>query len=346
MADRQNLIAQAKEAIQNGDKRHARVLLQEAVRRDPNDDRGWLLLAGVTDSPEKSLDYIQHAEMLNPHNPAITKARLWAEKRLAQAEKTSEAPTKSPQKSWQKPILWTALALLVAFGVVTAVILAATLQNPTISQIPRQIANTQPTAIINMTATPTIQAAAQFPVTAEPHIQAKQIAAADLEDAPRPEWTITPTPTNTPTPTPTWVPTFQSPQYGAPASRPFGVKSDEKWIDVNLTTQTLNAYEGNDVVFTTLVSSGTNDHPTVTGMFRVWLRFESQTMDGALLGYDYYLENVPYVMYFFDDYALHGAFWHNNFGYQMSHGCVNLSPTDAGWLYNWSTYGTVVNVHN
>ena len=112
MADRQNLIPQAKEAIQNGDKRHARVLLQEAVRRDPNDDRGWLLLAGVTDSPEQSLDYIQRAEMLNPHNPAITKARLWAEKRLAQAEKTPEAPPKSPEKSWRKPILWTALALL------------------------------------------------------------------------------------------------------------------------------------------------------------------------------------------------------------------------------------------
>jgi lipoprotein-anchoring transpeptidase ErfK/SrfK len=78
----------------------------------------------------------------------------------------------------------------------------------------------------------------------------------------------------------------------------------------------------------------------------VWLRFESQTMDGALLGYDYYLENVPYVMYFFEDYALHGAYWHNNFGYQMSHGCVNLAPSDAGWLYSWSEYGTVVNVHH
>ena len=69
-------------------------------------------------------------------------------------------------------------------------------------------------------------------------------------------------------------------------------------------------------------------------------------MDGSRLGYDYYLENVPYVMYFFEDYALHGAYWHNNFGYQMSHGCVNIAPSDAGWIYNWSAYGTVVNVHH
>lgn len=284
--------------------------------------------------------------MLNPHNPAIAKAQLWAENRLAQIEKAQTPTPIPPQKSWRKPILWTALALLMVFGVITAVILATTLRNPTVSQIPREIANTQPTAIINMTTTPTVQAVAQLAVSAEPRIQSKQIAAGDAEATPRPEWTITPTPTNTPTPTPTWVSTFQAPQYGAPASRPFGVKSDEKWIDVNLSTQTLNAYEGNNLMYTTLVSSGTDDHPTVTGMFRVWLRFESQTMDGALLGYDYYLENVPYVMYFFEDYALHGAFWHNNFGYQMSHGCVNLSPSDAGWLYSWSEYGTVVNVHH
>jgi lipoprotein-anchoring transpeptidase ErfK/SrfK len=127
--------------------------------------------------------------------------------------------------------------------------------------------------------------------------------------------------------------------------RPFGVTANEKWIDVDLSSQTLNAYEGNNLVYTTLISSGMTEFPTVTGMFRIWLRFEKQTMDGARLGYDYYLENVPYVMYFYEDYALHGAYWHNNFGVPMSHGCVNIAPTDAGWLYAWSDYGTVVNVH-
>jgi lipoprotein-anchoring transpeptidase ErfK/SrfK len=75
------------------------------------------------------------------------------------------------------------------------------------------------------------------------------------------------------------------------------------------------------------------------------LRYESQTMDGRLLGYDYYLENVPYVMYFYQDYALHGTYWHNNFGTPMSHGCVNLPTADAGWLFNWTSIGTLVNVH-
>jgi lipoprotein-anchoring transpeptidase ErfK/SrfK len=69
-------------------------------------------------------------------------------------------------------------------------------------------------------------------------------------------------------------------------------------------------------------------------------------MNGYLLGYDYYLEGVPYVMYFYRDYAIHGTYWHNNFGTPMSHGCVNVNTPDAGWLFNWAPVGTVVNVHH
>jgi len=347
MANRQTLIQQARYAIKNGNKPQAQVLLQQAIQQDPNDYQAWLLLAGVTDSPEQSLQYIERAEMLNPHDPSVAKARQWAENQLGESEVPH--PETIPiirQRNWWKPALWAALALIILFGVGTAVILATNLQNTAATQSPRQIVNNDPTPILNMTATPTTQAVAQLAISAEPHSRAKQIAVNDLEDPPRAEWTITPTPTNTPSPTPTLVPTYLSPQVGKPANRPFGVKSDEPWIDVDLTAQTLNAYEGNELVYTTKISSGTNDNPTVTGMFRVWLRLESQTMDGARLGYDYYLENVPYVMYFFEDYALHGAYWHNNFGYQMSHGCVNLAPSDAGWLFNWSAYGTVVNVHH
>jgi lipoprotein-anchoring transpeptidase ErfK/SrfK len=164
---------------------------------------------------------------------------------------------------------------------------------------------------------------------------------------PRPTWTMTPSPTYTPTPTATPVPTFVS--DGNTSSglvvRPDGVGPDERWIDVNLTTQTLVAYEGDTPVFDSRVSSGTWQYPTVTGQFRVWLRYTEQTMDGRRLGYDYYLPNVPYVMYFYEDYALHGTYWHNNFGTPMSHGCVNLPTTAAEWIFNWSTMGTLVNVH-
>ncbi|MDX1412775.1 MAG: L,D-transpeptidase family protein [Candidatus Promineifilaceae bacterium] len=131
----------------------------------------------------------------------------------------------------------------------------------------------------------------------------------------------------------------------SPGIRPSGVGPNERWIDVNLNTQTLVAYEGDVPVFNSLISSGLWNTPTVTGQFRTWMKYESQDMNGYLLGYDYYLEDVPYVMYFFKDFAIHGAYWHNNFGTPMSHGCVNMHPADAGWLFNWAPVGTTVNIH-
>jgi lipoprotein-anchoring transpeptidase ErfK/SrfK len=118
-----------------------------------------------------------------------------------------------------------------------------------------------------------------------------------------------------------------------------------RWIDVNLTTQTLTAYEGETAVLNSLISSGMWQFPTITGQFHTWMKYESQDMSGYHLGYNYDLADVPHVMYFFEDYAIHGAYWHNNFGTPMSHGCVNVNLTDAEWLYNWAPLGTLVNVH-
>jgi len=142
------------------------------------------------------------------------------------------------------------------------------------------------------------------------------------------------------------VATFVSNDPAALAMRPAGLSPGEKWIDVNLSTQTLVAFEGAAPVFDSLVSTGLANHPTVTGQFRIWLRFASQDMNGYRLGYDYYLKGVPYVQYFYQDYALHGTFWHNNFGRPMSHGCVNLPTPAAEWLFNWAANGTVVNIHH
>lgn len=180
--------------------------------------------------------------------------------------------------------------------------------------------------------------------TATPNpIQPKDIIQGDSD--PRARWTATPPPTQTPTPSPTWVPTFVSPITQESLLKPIGLLPNERWIDVDLSEQALVAFEGDTPVFETLVSTGMTQYPTVTGQFRIWLRFDSQTMDGSRLGYDYYLENVQFVQYFFEDYALHGTYWHNNFGNPMSHGCVNLSNADAEFLYNFADYGTVVNVH-
>ncbi|MFN2103484.1 MAG: L,D-transpeptidase family protein [Candidatus Promineifilaceae bacterium] len=122
--------------------------------------------------------------------------------------------------------------------------------------------------------------------------------------------------------------------------------SNERWIDVNLTTQLLTAYEGETPVLYSAISSGLWQFPTVTGEFHTWIKYESQDMTGYHLGYNYDLKDVPYVMYFFEDYAIHGAYWHNNFGTPMSHGCVNMNVPDAEWLYNWAPLGTLVSVHN
>jgi lipoprotein-anchoring transpeptidase ErfK/SrfK len=83
----------------------------------------------------------------------------------------------------------------------------------------------------------------------------------------------------------------------------------------------------------------------VTGQFRIYLAYESQNMSGAPYGYDYYLPNVPHVMYFYEGYALHGAYWHTNFGTQQSHGCVNLALDDAAWVWEFASIGTLINVH-
>ena len=131
------------------------------------------------------------------------------------------------------------------------------------------------------------------------------------------------------------------PPTNAPVVASGNGKGGVRWIDVNLSTQSVYAYEGDTVVNSFVVSTGTWMTPTVTGKYKIWIKFKSTSMSGP----GYYLPNVPYAMYFYKGYGLHGTYWHNNFGTPMSHGCVNLRTSDAEWLYNWASVGTVVNVH-
>jgi LysM repeat protein len=114
-----------------------------------------------------------------------------------------------------------------------------------------------------------------------------------------------------------------------------------RWIDVNLSKQRLTAYQGNTPVFSALVSTGLPRTPTVVGRFKIYTKLTSTRMRGP--GYD--LPNVPYTMYFYKGYGLHGTYWHHNFGHPMSHGCVNLRTSDAAWLFNWASVGTPVVTH-
>lgn len=119
--------------------------------------------------------------------------------------------------------------------------------------------------------------------------------------------------------------------------RPEGVGPNDYWTEVDLFEQTFAAYEGDRMVYAGMVSSGLNRWPTFEGLFQVWERHLMTDMVGAEGRVDYYLvEDVPHTMYFDFDIALHGAYWHDRFGYKHSHGCVNMPPRDAEWVYNWS----------
>jgi len=122
-----------------------------------------------------------------------------------------------------------------------------------------------------------------------------------------------------------------------------------KWIQVNLYEQTLAAYEGERMVYATLVSSGLDKWATEPGLFHIWARLKVDNMRGAYEpdGSDYYsLEAVPWVMYFDGQRALHGEYWHDRLGFKRSHGCVNLAPLDARWLFDWAEKGTPVWVYD
>lgn len=121
-----------------------------------------------------------------------------------------------------------------------------------------------------------------------------------------------------------------------PESAVLGVSSEEKWIDVDLDTQTLRAMEGDKEVMKFLISSG-KWAPTPTGEYRIWIKLRYTKMSGGDKDKHtyYYLPNVPFVMYFYQGFGLHGAYWHNNFGQPMSHGCVNMAIPDAEKIFYW-----------
>jgi hypothetical protein len=121
-----------------------------------------------------------------------------------------------------------------------------------------------------------------------------------------------------------------------PSSRPEEIEPGEKWIEVNLRSQTVVAHEGDTPVFATLTSTGRAGFATSKGLFRVWSMLREAPMQWLDARPPYSLANVPYIMYFNKDQGLHGAYWHDLLGSVRSAGCVNLSPHDAHWLFHWA----------
>ncbi|MGI5840855.1 MAG: L,D-transpeptidase [Patescibacteria group bacterium] len=129
-------------------------------------------------------------------------------------------------------------------------------------------------------------------------------------------------------------------------------ETTQKRIEVDLTTQMLSAYENNKLVYNFLISTGKWDR-TPTGTFKIWAKILSQKMSGGSkeLGTYYYLPNVPYILFFYNDkvpkhvgYSIHGTYWHNNFGVPMSHGCVNMKTPEAEMIFNWADYDTPITI--
>lgn len=120
-----------------------------------------------------------------------------------------------------------------------------------------------------------------------------------------------------------------------PLARPEEVGVSEMWLDVDLSQQMLALLIGETPIFVTLISSGVDKHETPTGMFRIYDKAATGTMS-SLVDADepYHVEEVPWIIHFRPRYALHAAFWHSGFGRPASHGCVNLAPTDAKFIFD------------
>ena len=131
-------------------------------------------------------------------------------------------------------------------------------------------------------------------------------------------------------------------------TRPEGVES-ERWISIDLYEQTMTVYEQGQLVFATLISTGLDGWWTQPGVFQVYKKLEADPMAGSFTadGSDYYyLEDVPWILYYDESRAIHGSYWHNGYGYPRSHGCVNMSPFDAHWIFDWAEEGTWVYVYD
>ncbi|MBI5465008.1 L,D-transpeptidase [Candidatus Gottesmanbacteria bacterium] len=136
--------------------------------------------------------------------------------------------------------------------------------------------------------------------------------------------------------------------YDTLSQQVLGKSTGPKRIEVDLTHQHLYAFEGDNVVMDFPVSSG-KWYPTPTGTFRIWVKLRATRMAGGnpAIGTYYNLPNVPWTMFYYNDqiskergFSLHGAYWHNNFGHPMSHGCVNIAPDNAKRLYDWAEPAT------
>ncbi len=334
-----SLFCLAQAAARSGRRTEARRLLWAALQLDPDQAELWMWLAAVASSPRASLGYLAKALTLDPHNQRARAGVRWARRQVSGSAAAPTLPTAPPititprarpapqPRGWWWAVSATVLVLVVvsAAGLMLFPGLTALAAGDI---IPTQVSKLVDPPAAAQTDLPT--RTQELPPTWTP----TPTKTATPTITPTPTASLTPTPTNTVPPSPTWVPTL------LPTPIPPG-SSGERWIDVNLSQQLLIAYEGWTPVRWISVSTGLPRTPTVVGQFRIYVKLLRDDMAGD----DYYLPGVPYVMYFYKGYGLHGTYWHSNFGRPMSHGCVNLPTSEAEWLFGFASVGTLVNVH-
>jgi lipoprotein-anchoring transpeptidase ErfK/SrfK len=310
------LLALGIRAARAGRRKEARDYLAAVLDLEPTNIPALLWQAWLARNPTDSLSYLARVMELDPRNRQARAGIRWARKRLAEYETAGKRVSRaakvgsrldtitseSVQDRGRKAIrAQRARRLLGPFLVLVLALLIATF------------------GLGNAFFRPV--SAARLPT----------LAPQTTTSTPIPTPTTPPPPTATPSPAPTPTTTGTLTVNGR--ILPYLPQSpDEKWIEVDLTAQRLIAYEGTTPLLDTLVSTGLRNTPTLQGQFRIYHKLLSTTMNGP----GYQLPNVPYTMYFYKSYGLHGTYWHDNFGQPMSHGCVNLKTAEAKWLFDWS----------
>lgn len=372
------LIAKARESLRRGDKASARQLGEKAAFLAPKMEDVWLVLAASDPNPQEALAYARKALEINPQS---TRARRGVEWALNQVQASKDRRPVSPKivpnhvevvtglpkkREYQTvvamPLLrsngtnWLLPALLIGTGfmvigffallALTSPMLATFINNIGAPPAPRQEKLWASVEIAKPGVAP-IDVSAFAPAPGD----ASTVQDQSPLEAP-PNAAATPTPTELPTEEPAATETpgtmameiindTPTSEYVPPKPPVAASGNGARWIDVDLTNQMVYAYEGDVVVNSFIVSTGVARTPTVTGEYKIYVKVRVQDMRGP----GYHLRDVPYVMFFYKDYGLHGTYWHNNFGIPMSRGCVNLTTDDAAWLFSWASVGTVVNVH-
>jgi lipoprotein-anchoring transpeptidase ErfK/SrfK len=372
----QQLLLNARRAVQQGNRQAARRWAEKVVALCPALEEPWLILAAVG-SPRASVAYLNNALQINPQSESARKGMHWAVDRLR--KNVGESPKAvnlssnlvqdgishpseglqqiNPVYVKEKPVGNGSL-----YSQVSNPQLIESLSNPHRSFLPMLLlalcvtvfwllwpGNALPVLAL-LRAKQAIPPVYSAPVNVQKPTYTPtftQTFTPTNTSTPTSTSTFTPSPTLTLTPTETFTPTLTLLPADTPlpwsTSTPvtYTDPNPEHWIDVNLSQQMLYAYEGDTIVASFLVSTGVPAFPTVTGQYHIYIKFVSTLMAGD----GYYLPNVPYTMYFYKGYGIHGTYWHNNFGHPMSHGCVNMYTPDAEWMFYWASVGTLVNIH-